>query len=123
VPKVKCRTVRRSSVTGRCITKGAANDTRAPQKRSTSASAAEDAERSRALAVLAHAIERCRFRYANAPEVFSALDLLSAGASAAWPFAQFGDSLGFAVNDEFHAEGRWQNVHASLNAIRRALVR
>jgi hypothetical protein len=54
-------------------------------------------------------------------EVFAALDLLSTDASIAWPFEQFRESLNFAVGDASHAEGRWQNVHASLNAVRRAL--
>lgn len=55
------------------------------------------------------------------PAVFAALDLLAAGASIAWPFDQFKESLNFGVGDVSHAEGRWQNVHASLNAIQRAI--
>jgi hypothetical protein len=38
-----------------------------------------------------------------------------------WPFEQFKKSLTFFIGDPSHAEGRWQNVHASLNAIRRAI--
>jgi hypothetical protein len=54
-------------------------------------------------------------------EVFAALDLLAAGAAGAWPFDQFRRSLDFGVGDESHVGGRWQNVFASLNAIRRGL--
>jgi hypothetical protein len=49
------------------------------------------------------------------------LDLLARRTSIRWPFEQFRESLNFAVGDPSHAEGRWQNVHASLNAIKRAL--
>ena len=31
------------------------------------------------------------------------------------------ESLNFVIGDPSHAEGRWQNVRASLNAIRRAV--
>jgi hypothetical protein len=74
-----------------------------------------------ALAVLANALNRCRFEDMRTPEVFAALEVLSARAAVRWPFDQFRESLNFAVGDASHAEGRWQNVHASLNAVRRAL--
>jgi hypothetical protein len=54
-------------------------------------------------------------------EVFAALDLLAADARMAWPFRQFRESLNFGVGDATHAGGRWQNVHASLNAVCRAI--
>ena len=41
--------------------------------------------------------------------------------STRWPFEQFRESLNFAIGDPSHAEGRCQNVHASLNAIRLAI--
>jgi hypothetical protein len=74
-----------------------------------------------ALAVLVDAVDRCREEDMRTAEVFASLDLLARRASTRWPFDQFKESLDFAVGDPSHAEGRWQNVHASLNAIRRAL--
>jgi hypothetical protein len=79
-----------------------------------------DAE-SRALAVLADAVDRCRHEDMRTPQVFAALEVLSARAAVKWPFQQFRESLDFGVGDESHAGGRWQNVHASLNAVRRAI--
>jgi hypothetical protein len=81
----------------------------------------DDAEQSQALAVLADAVDRCRSEDMRTPEVFAALEALSAGAAVKWPFQQFRKSLDFGVGDESHAGGRWQNVHASLNAVRRAV--
>jgi hypothetical protein len=78
-------------------------------------------EEKNALAVLADAVERCREEDMRTAEVFSSLDLLARRASTHWPFEQFKESLHFAIGDSSHAEGRWQNVHASLNAIRRAV--
>jgi len=78
--------------------------------------------RAKALSVLTDALDRCRDEDMRTAEVFGALDLLAAGASVAWPFEQFRRSLDFAVHDKSHAEGRWQNVHASLNAVRRSIV-
>jgi hypothetical protein len=74
-----------------------------------------------ALAILSDALNRCRDEDMRTPEVFAALDLLESQASIAWPFEQFRRSLDFGVGDESHAGGRWQNVHASLNAVRRAV--
>jgi hypothetical protein len=78
-------------------------------------------EEKNALDVLADAVNRCRKEDMRTPEVFASLDLLAQRASVRWPFEQFKDSLNFAVGDSSHAEGRWQNVHASLNAIRRVV--
>jgi hypothetical protein len=75
-----------------------------------------------AFAVLANALDRCRHEDMRTAEVFAALDLLAAGAPVAWPFEQFRRSLDFGVGDASHAEGRWQNVNASLNAVRRAIA-
>jgi hypothetical protein len=78
-------------------------------------------EEKNAVDVLADAVNRCRKEDMRTPEVFASLDLLAQRASVRWPFEQFKDSLNFAVGDSSHAEGRWQNVHASLNAIRRVV--
>jgi hypothetical protein len=78
-------------------------------------------EEKNALAVLADAVGRCREEDMRTAEVFASLDLLARRTSMRWPFEQFKESLNFAVGDPSHAEGRWQNVHASLNAIRRAV--
>ena len=78
-------------------------------------------EEKNALAVLADAVDRCRDEDMRTPEVLASLDLLARSTSPRWPFEQFKESLSFAVDDPSHAEGRWQNVHASLNAIKRAL--
>jgi hypothetical protein len=75
----------------------------------------------KALGVLSDALDRCRDEDMRTAEVFAALDLLAAGASVSWPFEQFRRALDFAVHDKSHAEGRWQNANASLNAIRRAI--
>jgi hypothetical protein len=74
-----------------------------------------------ALAILADGVDRCRDEDMRTAEVFAALEVLSARAALKWPFQQFRESLNFAVGDASHAEGRWQNVNASLNAIRRAI--
>jgi hypothetical protein len=78
-------------------------------------------EEKNALAVLADAVDRCREEDMRIAEVFASLDLLARRTSTRWPFERFKESLNFAVGDPSHAEGRWQNVHASLNAIRRAV--
>jgi hypothetical protein len=79
-----------------------------------------DAERSQALAVLADAVDGCRSEDMRTPEVFAALEALSARAAVKWPFEQFRESLNFGVGQESRAGGRSQNVNASLNAARRA---
>ena len=78
-------------------------------------------EEKNALAVLADAVNRCRGEDMRTPEVLASVDLLARRTSTRWPFERFKESLNFAVGDPSHAEGRWQNVHASLNAIRRAI--
>jgi hypothetical protein len=78
-------------------------------------------EEKNALAVLADAVDRRREEDMRTPEVLASLDLLGRRTSIRWPFEQFKESLNFAIGDPSHAEGRWQNVHASLNAIRRAV--
>ena len=74
-----------------------------------------------ALAGLADAVDRCRDEDMRTPEVLASLELLARRTSTRWPFEEFKKSLNFATGDASHAEGRWQNVHASLNAIRRAV--
>ena len=78
-------------------------------------------EEKNALAVLADAVDLCREEDMRTPEVLASLDLLARSTSPRWPFEQFKESLNFAIGDPSHAEGRWQNVNASLNAIRRAI--
>jgi hypothetical protein len=51
------------------------------------------------------------------PDVFVALDLLAARTMQKWPFDQFRSAL-----DLPDAEGRWQNLNASLNAIKLAVM-
>jgi len=78
-------------------------------------------EERNALAILADAVSRCRLEDMRTVEVFASLELLALRTSTRWPFEQFKESLNFAIGDPSHAEGRWQNVHAALNAIRRAV--
>jgi hypothetical protein len=78
-------------------------------------------EETNALTVLTDAANRCREEDMRTPEVLASLDLLARRTPIRWPFERFKESLNFAVGDPSHAEGRWQNVHASLNAIRRAV--
>jgi hypothetical protein len=69
-----------------------------------------------AIAVLEDALNRCRREDMRTPEVLAALDFLEPRVSSKWPFDQFRKSL--HRNNE---EGRWQNVNASLNAVRLAV--
>jgi hypothetical protein len=78
-------------------------------------------EEKNALAVLADAVNRCRDEDMRTPEVLASLDLLGRRTSIRWPFEQFKESLNFAIGEPSHAEGRWQNVHVSLNAIWRTV--
>ena len=78
-------------------------------------------EEENALTVLADAVDRCRKDDMRTPEVLASLYLLARRTTIRWPFEQFKEALNFAIGDPSHAEGRWQNVHASLNAIRRAV--
>jgi hypothetical protein len=78
-------------------------------------------EEKNALDVLADAVDRCRKEDMRTSEVLASLDLLARRTSTGWPFERFRESLNFAVGDPSHAEGRWQNVHAFLNAMRRAV--
>jgi hypothetical protein len=63
--------------------------------------------------VLVHALERCRDEDMRTAKTFASLDLLEARATAKWPFEQFRKAL-----DGDNAEGRWQNLNASLNGIK-----
>ena len=75
-----------------------------------------------ALAVLADALHRCRAEDMRTPSVMAALDALGAGASVTWPYEQFRRALDYGnAETSSQAEGRWQNVNASLNAVRRAV--
>jgi hypothetical protein len=70
-----------------------------------------------AIAVLEDALNRCRRQDMRTPEVFAALDFLEPRVSIKWPFDQFRKSL-----DSNNKEGRWQNVNASLNAVKLAIL-
>ena len=76
-----------------------------------------------ALRVLANALSRCRDEDVRSPALTAALDVLAGGASESWPFAQFRRSLNYGAGNAgaAAAEGRWQNVNASLNAVRRVV--
>jgi hypothetical protein len=50
-------------------------------------------------------------------DVFAALDFLAARTMQKWPFDQFRNAL-----DRPNAEGRWQNLNASLNGIKLAVM-
>jgi hypothetical protein len=69
-----------------------------------------------AVAVLEDALNRCRREDMRTPEVLAALDFLEPGVSSKWPFDQFRKSL-----HRNKDKGRWQNVNASLNAVRLAV--
>jgi hypothetical protein len=79
--------------------------------------------RRKALAILADALKRCRVEDVRSPALTAALDLLAGDASESWPFEQFRRSLNYDFENAgaSAAEGRWQNVNASLNAIRRVV--
>jgi hypothetical protein len=83
----------------------------------------KDSEKQKALAALADALDRCRNEDVRSPALTAALDALGGGASESWPFDQFRRSLDYGVENAgaSAAEGRWQNVNASLNAIRRVV--
>jgi hypothetical protein len=80
-------------------------------------------KRRAALHILADALKRCRDHDVRSTDLTAALDVLAGGASEAWPFDQFRRSLNYGVENAgaSAAEGRWQNVNASLNAIRRVV--
>src|SRR5207249_10106760 len=71
-----------------------------------------------ALNILTDALARCRNEDMRTVEVFVALNALAANATAQWPFEQFRKAL-----DSDNEEGRWQNLNASLNAVRLAVGR
>jgi len=71
----------------------------------------------RAIAVLEDVLNRCRREDMRMPEVFAALGFLEPCVSSKWPFDQFRKSL-----DSNNEEGRWQNVNASLNAVKLAIL-
>jgi hypothetical protein len=73
-----------------------------------------------ALSIVTQALNRCRDEDVRSPALAAALDVLAGGASESWPFEQFRRSLNYGAENAgaSAAEGRWQNVNASLNAIR-----
>jgi hypothetical protein len=77
----------------------------------------EQRKMERAIAVLEDVLNRCRREDMRMPEVFAALDFLEPCVSSKWPFDQFRKSL-----DSNNEEGRWQNVNASLNAVKLAIL-
>src|SRR5262245_4938766 len=70
------------------------------------------------LHLLEDALNRCRHQDMPTPEVFAALDFLETRVSIKWTFDQFRKSL-----DSNNKEGRWQNVNASLNAVKLGPIR
>ena len=76
-----------------------------------------DTEVANALAVLIQALECCRDHDMRTPDVFAALDFLAAHTTEKWPFDQFRSAL-----ERPNAEGRWQNLNASLNGIKLAVM-
>ena len=88
----------------------------ADTKKQTDAAAARNA-----LAVLVDALDRCRAEDMRTPAVMVALDVLGGDSSVTWPYEQFRRALDYGqAETSSQAEGRWQNVNASLNAVRRA---
>ena len=71
-----------------------------------------------ALNILTDALVCCRNGDMRTVEVFAALDALATNTTAQWPFEQFRNAL-----DSDDEEGRWQNLNASLNAVRLAVGR
>ena len=69
------------------------------------------------LRLLEDALARCRKDDVRSSAVFAALDFLAARASIKWPFEQFRTALDYPDD-----VGRWQNLNASLNGIRRPLT-
>ena len=52
----------------------------------------------------------------------AALDVLCADASVTWPYEQLRGALNYGeAETSSQAEGRWQNVNASLNGVQRAV--
>jgi len=70
----------------------------------------------RNLAVLEDVLARCRAEDMRNGAFYLALEELSKRAAVGWPIDRFRDAL--EIENE---EGRWQNIHAALNAIRRAI--
>ena len=75
-----------------------------------------------ALAVLADFQARCHREDMRTAAVFAVLDLLEERATLRRPFAQFRRALTWKEHEiDTAAEGRWQMVNASLNAVRLAV--
>lgn len=72
-----------------------------------------------ALAVLQNAFDRCRKEDIRTPEVLAALNFLELNSTVTWPFAQFREVMKYRGSKDWEVEGRWQVLHASMNAIRR----
>jgi hypothetical protein len=76
-----------------------------------------DIEVTNALAILIWALECCRDQDMRTADVFAALDFLAGRTMEKWPFDQFRRALECP-----DSEGRWQNLNASLNGIKLAIV-
>jgi hypothetical protein len=74
-------------------------------------------EVTKALAVLIEGLERCRDQDMRTSDVFEALDFLAGRTMQKWPFDQFRSALDLPTD-----EGRWQNLNASLNGIKLAVM-
>ncbi len=72
----------------------------------------------RAIARLEDALARCRNEDMRTPQVYAALKFLEQYGRQKWPFEQFRKALENSGTEGWQAEGRWQNVNASLNAVK-----
>ncbi len=75
----------------------------------------------RAFDILEDVLARCRSEDMRAPQVYTTLRFLEQYASQKWPFEQFREALEKTGFEGWQAEGRWQNVSASLNGIKLAV--
>ena len=78
----------------------------------------------RALDALKHAVRRSRTEdFRDSVAVSAELDFLDLRATETWPFEQFRKAIEDFSPDGFKAEAGWQVLNASLNGIKRAIVR
>lgn len=69
-----------------------------------------------AIKVLETALDNCRDFDVRVQAVYDALDYLERRATRKWAFQQFRRAL-----NSSDPEGRWQNINASLNAIKQVI--
>jgi hypothetical protein len=75
----------------------------------------------RAIAILEDALARCRNEDVRTVQVYAALKVLEQYVDPKWPLNQFCEALENDGPEARQAEGRWQNVNASLNGIKLAV--